>query len=154
MLVDIEGLEEDARVLIFPGDRKFYPEETEEVDKIMTALLAELPIRSFYKLFFDRFIVVILSSDQTFDISMNDQLIEVIQNFERKYNISLIDKVKVFFKQGEFIQSKEVPDFKKLIKNKSVSRGTMVFNHFVHTKREFEEAWETPAEESWISHFF
>jgi tRNA-binding EMAP/Myf-like protein len=154
MLVDIEVLEEDAKVLIFPGDRKFYPEEAEEVNKIISSFLAQLPLSSYFQLFFDRFIVVIISSKEPFDLVFNNQLIEVVQDLEKKYSIALIDKVKVFFKQGEFIQCKEVPDFKKLIKNKSVSPSTIVFNHFVHTKREFEEAWETPAEESWISHFF
>jgi hypothetical protein len=154
MLVEIENIEEDARVLIFPAERKMYPQEMEEVKRTLASFLSDFPLESYCQIYFDRFIVIMISSEKPFDLVMNDQLIEVIQNFEKKFNISLIDKVKVFFKQGEYIQCKEVPDFKKLIKSKRVSKNTIVFNHFVHTKREFEEAWESTAEESWISHFF
>ncbi len=154
MLVEIENIEEDARVLIFPAERKMYPQEIEEVESSLTSFLSDFPLKSNFQIYFDRFIVIMISSERPFDLVMNDQLIEVIQYFEKKFSISLIDKVKVFFKQGEYIQCKEVPDFKKLIKSKSVAKSTIVFNHFVHTKREFEEAWESTAEESWISHFF
>ncbi len=149
-----ENMEEDARVLIFPAERKMYPQETEEVKSTLVSFLTNFPLESGFQIFFDRFIVIMISSEKPFDLTMNDELIEIIQNFEKKFKLSLIDKVKVFFKQGEYIQCKEVPDFKKLIKSKSVSRSTIVFNHFVHTKREFEEAWESAADESWISHFF
>jgi hypothetical protein len=154
MLVEIENIEEDARVLIFPAERKLYPQEVEEVKSSLASFLTQFPLESSFQIFFDRFIVIMISSEKPFDLAMNDELIEIIQNFEKKFNLSLIDKVKVFFKQDEYIQCKEVPEFKKLIKSKSVSKSTIVFNHFVHTKREFEEAWESTAEESWISHFF
>ena len=119
MLVEIENIEEDARVLIFPAERKMYPQEIEEVESSLTSFLSDFPLKSNFQIYFDRFIVIMISSERPFDLVMNDQLIEVIQYFEKKFSISLIDKVKVFFKQGEYIQCKEVPDFKKLIKSNS-----------------------------------
>ncbi|MCD6544374.1 MAG: ABC transporter ATPase, partial [Flavobacteriaceae bacterium] len=82
------------------------------------------------------------------------QLVTFILGLEEKYNISLLDKVNVCFKQGEYIQLKEISDFKKLIKNRGVSKNTIVFNHFVNIKQEYENDWEMPASDSWVSHMF
>ena len=49
---------------------------------------------------------------------------------------------------------KEIPDFKVLIKNKGLSKKTIVFDHMINTKNEYEDSWEVPAGESWVSHFF
>ena len=84
----------------------------------------------------------------------NEDLISLILDLEKEFSIGLMDKVNVCFKQGEFVQLKEIPDFKKLIKNKGVSKRTIVFNNLINTKNEYDCCWEIEARESWISHFF
>ena len=88
------------------------------------------------------------------DLDQHNQLITFIQGLEKDFSLVLLDKVNVSFKQGEYVQMKEIPDFKKLIKNKGVSAKTVVFDHMITTKYEYENAWEMPAGQSWLSHFF
>ena len=59
----------------------------------------------------------------------------------------------VCFKQGEFIQYKDVKSFRKLLKSKSVNDKTIVFNNLIQTKEELENHWEVPITESWYSRF-
>ena len=59
----------------------------------------------------------------------------------------------VTFKQGEFVAHKDLADFKKLVKNKSVSANTIVFNNLVNTKGEFTHDWEVPLKDSWHNRF-
>ncbi len=59
----------------------------------------------------------------------------------------------VCFKQGEFIQYKDVKEFKTLLKKKSVSAKTVVFDNLVQTKGELENYWEVPITESWYNRF-
>jgi hypothetical protein len=73
---------------------------------------------------------------------------------EKDYDIDLMDKMNVSFKQGEYITYKSLIDFKKLAKNKGVSANTIVFNNLVVNKGEYEDHWEVPAIESWHSRFF
>ena len=83
-----------------------------------------------------------------------DSSVSFIQNLEKKYEVDLLDKMNVAFKQGEFITYKTLLDFKKLAKEKAVSENTIVFNNLVNTIQEWNESWEVPAAESWHSRFF
>ena len=43
---------------------------------------------------------------------------------------------------------------KNLVKNKSVSKKTIVFNNLVVDISDYNDNWEIPAERSWHSRFF
>jgi len=64
-----------------------------------------------------------------------------------------MDKMNVSYKQGEFIAHKSLIDFKKMAKQKAVSKKTIVFNNLVTNIAEFKDNWEVPASESWHSRF-
>ena len=76
-----------------------------------------------------------------------------IQELERDYNVDLMDKMNVSFKQGEFVAYKSLKDFKTMAKNRSVSKNTIVFNNLVTNIAEFKENWEVPAKDSWHNRF-
>jgi len=59
----------------------------------------------------------------------------------------------VSYKQGDFVAYKALKDFKKMAKNRSVSKNTIVFNNLVATKKEYMENWEVPASDSWHARF-
>ena len=96
----------------------------------------------------------IVSDGTPLDLDHQNTLVDFIQHLEREFEIILLDKVNVCFKQGEYVQLKEVSDFKKLVKSKGVSKKTVVFDLMINTKYEYEQFFEVPAEESWVSHFF
>ena len=64
-----------------------------------------------------------------------------------------MDKMNVSYKQGDFIAYKTLIDFKKMAKDKAVSKNTIVFNNLVTNIAELNENWEVPASESWHSRF-
>jgi hypothetical protein len=82
-----------------------------------------------------------------------DASVHFIQGLEEQYKVDLIDKMNVSYKQGEFIAYKPLMDFKKMAKNKSVSKNTIVFNNLVTNIAEFKDNWEVPASDSWHSRF-
>ncbi len=155
MLVDFSLLNNTSKFYIFPCNRKFYPKELVEINQKIELFLQDISdLDFFYEIKYQQFIIIIISNRTPLSISQNNTLVNLLQTLENEYKISLIDKVKVFFKQGEYVQVKEIPDFKKLIKNRGVSKKTVVFNNFINTKSEYECCWEVPATESWISHLF
>lgn len=155
MIVDYNSLSDFSKIFIYPSGRKFYKDEIPEINKKVTSFLNEMEgVDSFFELKYQRFIVIIISEKTPLSIEQNDQLVGSILLLEKNYKISLLDKVNVCFKQGEYVQLKEIPDFKNLIKNKGVSKKTIIFNHFVTIKEEYENDWEIPASESWVSHMF
>ena len=104
---------------------------------------------------YNRFIIIAVNQDvQAATGCSIDSSVEFIQSLEKKYNVDLLDKMNVTFKQGEHIAHKPLIDFKKMVKDKSVTENTIVFNNLINTVQEYNESWEVLALDSWHSRFF
>ena len=155
MLTDHNSLTKGARVLVFPGSRKFYEKELPVVKDRLKEFCDSLPdLEIGFDVVYDRFIVFFISEETPIGLEENEEIIELVQALEASFGMVLLDRMNVCYKQGPYVQRKEMPEFKKMIKNKSVSRKTPVFDNTVGTKGDFEAFWELPAGESWLSHYF
>ena len=155
MLVDFDTLPESSKVIIYPSSRKLYKDELPVFHEKISDFLNDIKhLKVCFKSEYDRFILFFISDETPLSLEKNDELVAFVQSLEMEFKIILLDKVNVCFKQGEYVQMKEIADFKNLIKNKSVSNKTIVFDHFINTKEEYENYWKLPADESWVSHHF
>ncbi|WP_318308086.1 ABC transporter ATPase [Flagellimonas crocea] len=159
MLVDFNELPDNSRIWIYQADRSFTEEELQELEGSLTEFLKEWTahgshLHAGFEIKYKRFIVIGLNQTNASASGCSiDASVHFIQNLEQKYNVQLLDRMNVSFKQGEFITYKPLKDFKKMAKAKSVSASTIVFNNLVATKQEYLENWEVPASESWHSRF-
>jgi len=159
MLVDFEKLPDTSKIWIYQSDRKFYTDEIKILKNKIESFLSgwndnEIDIISSYQFLYNRF--VILAVDETMDpITVNaiDDSVRFILQLQADYKVALLDKLNVCFKQGEFVQYKDLKAFKKLIKSKSVSEKTIVFNNLINTKEELKSDWEIPLADSWHNRF-
>ncbi len=111
-------------------------------------------LKAGYELPYGRFIVIGL--DQSMNSASGcsiDASVHFIQDLEQKFQVQLLDKMNVSYKQGEYIAYKPLKDFKKMAKERAVSKNTIVFNNLVASKQEFLENWEVPASDSWHARF-
>lgn len=155
MLETYESLSDESRIFIYPGSRKFYPKELPVIKEKMSEFCRSFEgVELSFEIKYDRFLVLVVSDKTPLGLDHQNHMVDFIQGLETELNISLLDKVNVCFKQGEYVQLKEVGDFKKLIKNKGVSKKTIVFDLLINNKYEYEQFFEVPAQESWVSHFF
>ena len=112
-------------------------------------------LRAAYEIPYKRFIIIGLDQSQSSASGCSiDASVHFIQELEKKYGVDLLDKMNVTFKQGEYVAYKPLADFKRMAKDKAISKNTVVFNNLVNNKQEYEESWEVPASESWHSRFF
>ncbi|HIB38374.1 ABC transporter ATPase [Mesonia sp.] len=159
MLIDFKDLPSEARIWIYQANRPFTEEELNEarpeIENFLTAWTAHgSSLKAGYQIPYNRFIVFGLDQEIAAASGCSiDASVHFIQSLEKKYNLNLLDKLNVTFKQGEFVAHKDLADFKKLVKNKSVSANTIVFNNLVNTKEEFTHDWEVPLKDSWHSRF-
>ncbi|MFK5878478.1 MAG: ABC transporter ATPase [Flavobacteriaceae bacterium] len=159
MLVDFEKLPETSKIWIYQSDRKFYADEIEGLKTNIEGFLSSwndngIDIIASYQFLYNRFIIFAI--DETIDpITVNaiDDSVRFILQLQTDYKVELLDKLNVCFKQGEFVQYKDLKAFKKLIKSKSVSEKTIVFNNLINTKEELESDWEIPLADSWHNRF-
>ncbi|CAH8282078.1 hypothetical protein EV196_11045 [Mariniflexile fucanivorans] len=159
MLLDFNTLPEESRVWIFQANRSFSEQELEEIKEKLDTFAENWTahgsdLQAGYTIKYNRFIVLGLNqkinaaSGCSIDASVN-----FIQQLEKEYNVDLLDKMNVSYKQGEFVAYKTLLDFKQMAKDKAISKNTIVFNNLVTTIAEFNENWEVPASESWHSRF-
>lgn len=159
MLVDFNTLPEESRVWIYQANRSLTKEEQEEIiDKLRvfienwTAHGSDLEAGFLLK--YNRFIILGLNQNLNAATGCSiDASVHFIQQLEKTYKVDLMDKMNVSYKQGDFIAYKPLADFKKMAKQRAVSKNTIVFNNLVSNIAEFNENWEVPAGESWHSRF-
>jgi hypothetical protein len=159
MLVDYNLIPETAKAWIYPSSRKFYDTEIDGVHEKITSFLEswkaeDEAFQVSYKLLYNRFIVFFTDNGnaQLLNLDIDTSVMFILQ-LQEEYAIELLDKMNVCFKQGEYVQYKDLKDFKKLIKNRAVTGKTIVFDNLVTSKEEFENYWEVPITESWYGRF-
>ncbi|MFH4968240.1 ABC transporter ATPase [Gaetbulibacter sp. M240] len=159
MLVDFESLPEESRVWIYQANRSFTEEELEEISEKLDAFIEKwtahgADLQSGYTIKYKRFIIMALDQNRNAATGCSiDASVHFIQKLEQDYEVDLMDKMNVSYKQGEYVAYKTLTDFKQMAKDKAVSKNTIVFNNLVTNIAEFKENWEVPASESWHSRF-
>ncbi len=157
MIVPFNEIPKESKVWIFPSSRKFYKQESPEVKKSIEDFLQGWGSNNFnvaFEIKYDRFIVIAADdTKKSLAIDIHYDLTLFIQELEQKYTIILLDRINVCYKQGEFVQYKDLKEFKKMIKAKGVSQKTIVFNNMITTVDEYEYDWEINIMDSWLGRF-
>ena len=159
MIVEFNTLPETSRVWIYQANRTFTEDELSEIKTKLIGFLGRWSthgkdLEASFELKYKRFIVIALNQEKNEASGCSiDDSVAFIQQLEKDYNVDLLDKMNVSYKQGEFIAYKTLKDFRQMAKDKAVSKNTIVFNNLVANIAEYKENWEVPASESWHSRF-
>ncbi len=160
MLVEFNKLPDYSRVWIYQSNRRFSPNELSEISEKLTEFVNNWAahgtgLQASFELKYERFIVLAVNQEaQNATGCSIDSSVRFIQELEKTYNVELLDKMNVAFKQGDFINFKTLLDFKKMAKSGAIGKKTTVFNNLVANVAEYKENWEVPASDSWHSRFF
>ena len=159
MLVDFNTLPEESRVWIYQANRSFSEVELEEIQSKLNIFIENWTahgsdLQAGYSIKYKRFIILGLNQNLNKATGCSiDSSVHFIQQLEKEYNVDLMDKMNVSYKQGEYVAYKTLSDFRKMAKDKAISKKTIVFNNLVTNVAEFNENWEVPASESWHARF-
>jgi len=159
MLVPFNELPDSSRVWIYQSNRSFSDQELQEITTKIESFITQwtahgADLKASFEIKYKRFITLAL--DQQLNEATGcsiDSSVKFIQQLEQDYNVDLLDKMNVSYKQGEFVAYKTLTDFRKMAKEKAVSKNTIVFNNLVNNKGEYLSDWEVPAEDSWHNRF-
>ena len=159
MFVNFDTLPETARIWIYQCNRSFSDLELEEISNNLNIFLKSwtahgADLQAGFEIKYKRFIIIALDQQMNAATGCSiDASVKFIQDLEATYKVDLLDKMNVSYKQGDYVAYKTLTDFKKMAKDKAVSKNTIVFNNLVNSKAEYLEFWEVPASESWHSRF-
>lgn len=159
MFVPFETLPESSRVWVYQANRSFTEEEQQEIKERLKGFIEQWTahganLKASYEMRYNRFIILALDQKMSAATGCSiDESVRFIQQLEKDYNVDLLDKMNVSYKQGEFVAYKTLTDFRKMAKDKAVSPKTIVFNNLINNKAEYLTDWEVPASESWHKRF-
>lgn len=159
MLVPFDSLPETSRVWIYQSNRSFTDEELQLIKQDLDVFLAQwtahgAELKTGYEIRYKRFIIIGLDQSLTAASGCSiDESVKFIQDLESRFDVDLLDKMNVSYKQGEFVAYKNLKDFRKMAKDRAVSGNTVVFNNLVNNKAEYLSDWEVPASQSWHNRF-
>ncbi|CAM4130498.1 ABC transporter ATPase [Gillisia hiemivivida] len=159
MLVPFTELPDSSRVWIYQSNRSFTDLELKEITSKLESFITQwtahgADLKASFEIKYKRFITLALDQELNAATGCSiDSSVKFIQDLEQKYNVDLLDKMNVSYKQGEFVAYKTLIDFRKMAKEKAVSKNTIVFNNLVNNKGEYLSDWEVPASDSWHNRF-
>jgi hypothetical protein len=160
MFVPFDLLPDHARVWIYPSSRRFTANERaliREKAKVFieqwTAHGAEL--QAGIDLPYDRFFVLGLNeSVQSASGCSIDSSVHFIQSLENDFDVTLLDKMNVTYRNNDNIEYIPLNEFRIKAKKKQINANVIVFNNLVMNKLEYDSLWEVPASSSWHSRYF
>jgi hypothetical protein len=159
MFTEYKNLPNNSRVWIYQADREFT-----HIEMDFIALKAEDFIKQWtrhgddvkgsFTFKYNQFLV--LAVDESFNSVSGcsiDSSVRFIQSIEKEFELDLMNKMNVTFKDNDTINLVKLVDFQRFAKEQKVTSETIVFNNMVATKADFENNWEIPAKESWHKRF-
>ena len=160
MFVPFNQLPGHARVWIYPSNRELSKSEISKIENLAEDFLNQwtshgADLQAGLHLPYDRFIVLGLNeSIQSTSGCSIDASVRFIQSLEADFDIVLLDKMNVTFKNQNTIDHIPLNEFRTKAKRKQVAPDVIVFNNLVLNKIEYETLWEVPASSSWHSRYF
>ncbi|MBL4887484.1 MAG: ABC transporter ATPase [Flavobacteriaceae bacterium] len=159
MTVDFKNLPDNSRIWIYQCNRKLADLEVEQIQTKTQSFLEQWTahgsnLEAGFEIRYNRFIVIGLNQANASASGCSiDASVHFIQSLESEFKVDLLDKMNVTFYNGIYISYKTLAEFKKMVKARSVSKNTVVFNNLVTTKAEYLLDWEVPMSESWHNRF-
>jgi len=159
MFVDFKLLPDSSRVWIYQADREFTEHEIEQISKKLYAFISNWKrhgedLKASFQLKYNQFIILAVDENHN-DVSgcSIDASVHIIKKLEREFNVDLLNKMRVSFKDGTNINIVSLKDFAEYAKLQKINADTVVFNNMVNSKADFESAWEVEASKSWHAKF-
>ena len=153
MVVTFDKISDDSRIWIFQSNQLI--SNIESLEKKIDAFLSswtshgdQLMVAS--KIKYNLFIIIALDqSCSTASGCSIDKLVNFIKNIENEYQISLLDRLDISYRDKNKISVLRLDDFKRKILEKKINNDTIVFNNLINLKSDLDYNWEIPINRSW-----
>lgn len=145
----------DYRVIIYPASRSFTPKESKMITEKLYDFLATWaahgkPLSSSFKIEKNQFIVVCVDEEKEAASGCSiDSLSGIMREIETEFQLGLFDRMKAsFIENGEIITLK-LQDFRKGLKEGTLSKDIEVFDFSKNSYVEFLSDFLLPLKRSW-----
>ena len=104
---------------------------------------------------YNQFLILGVNEDQTGASGCSiDKSLRFIQNLEKSYDISFLDRSKAAFYIEKEVQLLSISELKIKIDTGTITKDTLIFNNLVDNKGDLEDKWIIPVIDSWMKKYF
>ena len=146
----------NERIWIYLSDKEF----SEEMQKNISADCVDFindwnthgnPLNGSFETRHHRFIIIKVN-EALFSASgcSIDKQLQFVKFLESKYNIHLLNRLLVAYRDGDTIITKSSGEIKQALKNGSLSPDTIYFDVSVSTLKQLESSFESSMRNSWL----
>jgi hypothetical protein len=146
---------ENSRVWVYQSDRTLSESETaqiqNELDDFTTGWTAHnSQLKAAGEIRYNRFIILVVDESQAGASGCSiDKSVRFISNLQQQFNISLLDRFNLAYREGKEVLSAPRQAFEEMLKQGSINTNTIVFNNMVQNLKELQTKWEVPFKDSW-----
>lgn len=159
MYKNFKELPDTSRVWVYQANRTLTKHEVEQISDYLRNFVNNWKrhgddLTASFKIEYDQF--VILAVDENVNEVSGcsiDSSVHIIKEIEKAFDIELLNKMNVSFKDGTNINTVSLSDFKKYAIANKINANTIVFNNMVSSKAELAANWEVEAANSWHAKF-
>ena len=161
MLIDFHQMPDNARLWIYPANRKFTPEEVFFIRKQIEQFLNQWQahgqdLEAAYSLEYNQFLIITV--DESFSRISGcsiDASVHLINVLENELGVSFIttDQVAFMTDDGE-ISLFPFNQLKSLVQEKVIKPDTKLFDNTVKNLAEFKQKWLAASSQTWVNRYF
>ncbi len=145
----------DYRVIIYPASRPFTPKESKIITEKLYDFLATWaahgkPLSSSFKIEKNQFIVVCVDEEKEAASGCSiDSLGGVMRELDQEFSLGLFDRMKASFVENGEIKTMKLQDFRKGLREGTISTQIEVFDFSKNTYIAFLSDFLLPLNKSW-----
>jgi len=151
---------ENSRVWVYQSDRKLSDNEVQQIQiqldnfaKSWTAHNNQLKAKA--EIRYNRFLILIVDESHAGASGCSiDKSVNFIKQVEEQFNINLLDRFNLAYREGDEVLSAPRHDFEAMLKQGSINTNTIVFNNMVQNLKDLQTKWEVPFKDSWHIQLF
>ena len=146
---------DDSRVWIYQSSRLFTISEALQIEDILHELVKNwqahgAAVKGYANLFFGQFIILMADENSFVSGCSIDSVVRIIQQIEKQFGVEMFNWQNLAFVVKDKVQIIPRQQFSYAIENNFITPQTLFFNNVVATKKELENNWMVPVEQSWL----
>jgi hypothetical protein len=146
---------DNSRVWIYQSSRLFTISEALHIEDILNDLTANwkahgAPVTGYANLFFGQFIILMADENSFVSGCSIDSVVRIIQQIEKQFSVEMFNWQNLAFVVKDKVQIIPRQQFNYAFENNFITPQTLFFNNVVASKKELEENWIIPVEQSWL----
>ena len=151
---------ENSRVWVYQSNKKLTDKEVQDIqghlnDFTISWTAHNNQLKATAEVRYNRFLILIVDESQAGASGCSiDKSVKFIKQIEEQFNINLLDRFNLAYREGNEVLSAPRHDFEEMLKNGNIDTNTIVFNNMVQNLSELQTKWEVPFKESWHIQLF